>query len=142
MKNAWAALVVGFLFAIGVSIAGMVQPQKVVGFFDFFGQWDPTLMFVMLGALSVHSFSYYFIMKRTSPLLSSKWHVPTKREITPTLVSGSFIFGMGWALAGLCPGPAIVSVATMDLRVIIFIFSMLVGMFIFSNLDKKFKFRK
>lgn len=142
MKNAVAALVVGFIFAIGLGLSGMTQPQKVIGFLDLFGHWDPSLIFVMVGAIAVHFVTYKLIRKRKSPLLSPEWNVPTKREITPALVLGSFIFGVGWALAGFCPGPAITSLASFEVRPLVFVVSMLVGMVLFRMVDKKLKLQK
>lgn len=142
MKNGLAALVVGFIFAIGLGLSGMTQPQKVVGFLNLFGDWDPSLIFVMGGAIAVHFVTYRLIRKRTTPLLAPKWQVPTKTEITPALVIGSIIFGVGWGLAGFCPGPAITSLASFELRPLIFVVSMLVGMFLFKLLDKKLKLQK
>lgn len=142
MKNSFAALIVGFIFALGLSLSGMTQPQKVIGFLDLFGQWDPSLIFVMAGAILVHFVTYRLIRKKSSPLLSSHWHVPTKKEITPALVIGSFIFGIGWALAGFCPGPAITSLASLQMTPFIFVISMIVGMFLFGVLDRKLKIQK
>lgn len=142
MKNALAALVVGFTFALGLGLSGMTQPQKVISFLDIFGNWDPSLIFVMLGAIAVHFITYRLIRNRKSPLLSPDWHVPTKREITPALVIGSLLFGVGWALGGFCPGPAVTSLASFDGRVTTFVVSMLVGMFIFKQLDKILKLQK
>lgn len=142
MKNGLAALVVGFVFAIGLGISGMTQPQKVVGFLDLFGNWDPSLIFVMVGGILVHFVTYKLIRKRNSPLLSPEWHVPTKKEITPALVIGSLLFGVGWGLAGYCPGPAVTSLASFESQPVIFVLSMLAGMFLFRLLDKKLKFKK
>lgn len=142
MKNSIAALAVGFIFAIGLGLSGMTQPQKVIGFLDLFGQWDPSLIFVMIGAIVVHFITYKVIRKRNSPLFSSQWHVPTKKEITPALIIGAFIFGVGWALGGFCPGPAITSMASFDKTPFVFVISMLVGMFLFRQLDKKLKLQK
>ncbi|MFN3698306.1 MAG: DUF6691 family protein [Pseudobdellovibrio sp.] len=142
MKNALAALVVGFIFALGLGLSGMTQPQKVIGFLDLFGQWDPSLIFVMIGAIIVHFVTYKLIRKKNSPLLSSQWHVPTKKEITPALILGSFIFGVGWALGGFCPGPAVTSLASFDKTPIIFVASMLVGMLVFKVVDQKIKIQK
>lgn len=142
MKNSLAALVVGFVFAIGLGLSGMTQPQKVIGFLDLFGNWDPSLIFVMAGAIVVHFITYKLIRKRKSPLLSPDWHVPTKKEITPALMLGSFIFGVGWALGGFCPGPAITSLASFDKTPALFVISMLVGMFLFRAVDKKLKLQK
>lgn len=142
MKNGLSALVVGFIFALGLGISGMTQPQKVIGFLDLFGNWDPSLMFVMVGAIAVHLVSYRIIRKRNSPLLSMKWHLPTKTEITPALVLGAVIFGIGWGLAGFCPGPAVTSLASLEQKPFIFVMSMVIGMLIFRELDKKLKLQK
>lgn len=142
MKSSIAALIVGFIFAIGLTLSGMTQPQKVIGFLDVFGQWDPSLIFVMVGAILVHFVTYKLIRKKSSPLFGSQWHVPTKKEITPALVLGSFIFGVGWALGGFCPGPAVTSLASFDLVPLVFVGSMLLGMLLFKLLDKKLKIQK
>lgn len=142
MKNSLAAFVVGFIFAIGLGLSGMVQPQKVIGFLDIFGNWDPSLIFVMVGAIVVHFVTYKMIRKRSTPLLSPQWHVPTKKEITPALSIGAFIFGVGWALGGFCPGPAVTSLASFTKTPVIFVMSMIVGMYIFKFVDKKLKLQK
>lgn len=142
MKNSLLSLIVGFLFALGLGLSGMTEPQKVIGFLDFFGNWDPSLMFVMVGAIAVHFVTYKIIRKRSSPLMSLDWHVPTKKDVTPSLVIGSLLFGVGWALAGFCPGPAVTSVASFELRPLLFVLSMLVGMIIFQKIDKKIKFKR
>lgn len=142
MKNGLAALLVGFIFSIGLGVSGMTQPQKVVGFLDLFGNWDPSLIFVMLGGIVVHFASYKLIRKRQSPLFSIDWHVPTKKEITPALITGSMLFGIGWGLGGFCPGPAVTSLASFETRPAIFVLSMLVGMFLFKMIDKKLKIKK
>jgi uncharacterized protein len=142
MKNGLVALVVGFVFALGLGISGMTQPSKVVGFLDLFGSWDPSLMFVMVGAIGVHLLLYRLARRRKSPLLAAQWHVPTKNEITPALVIGAVLFGMGWGLAGFCPGPAVTSLASFEIKPFVFTLSMLMGMVLFQQLDKRMKFRK
>lgn len=142
MKNSISALIVGFLFALGLGISGMTQPMKVVGFLDLFGQWDPSLIFVMISAITLHFITYRLIRRRSHPMFDREWHVPTKTEITPALLAGSLLFGAGWALAGYCPGPAIVSLVRLDSRIIIFVVSMLLGMFVFKAIDRKVKFNK
>ncbi len=142
MKSALTSFLVGFIFAIGLGIAGMTQPAKIIGFLDVFGAWDPTLVFVMLGAIAVHLVTYKFIRKKKTPLLSKAWHVPTSRDITPSLISGSVLFGIGWALGGYCPGPAITSLASLQLRPLIFVISMIFGMLVFRLVDKKLNFKK
>ncbi len=142
MKNSIAALVVGFVFAIGLGLSGMTQPQKVVGFLDVFGKWDPSLIFVMLGAIIVHFVLYKLIRRRKTPRWAAQWNVPTKKDITLSLVLGSFVFGIGWGLGGFCPGPALTSLASFQVRPAAFVISMLVGMFLFRGLDRFCKFKK
>lgn len=142
MKNAVASFAVGVIFALGLGLSGMTQPQKVVGFLDLFGNWDPSLIFVMIGAIIVHFITYRLITKRGTPLLDVKWHVPTKRDLTPSLVLGSVLFGVGWGLGGFCPGPAVTSLASFELRPVLFVISMLIGMLLFNQVDKKFKLTK
>lgn len=142
MKQNLVSFIVGFIFAIGLGISGMTQPQKVVGFLDLFGNWDPSLVFVMIGAILIHLVVYKLFSKRPSPLLSEKWHLPTKKEVTPSLVVGSALFGIGWALAGYCPGPALVSLSSGSIDVAVFVVSMLLGMIIFKITDKKIGFNR
>lgn len=131
MSNSLAALVVGFIFALGLGISGMTQPQKVVGFLDLFGNWDPSLIFVMVGAIAVHIISYRLIRRRPTPFFDGQWHVPTRKDITLPLVLGSFIFGVGWALGGFCPGPAVTSLASFEIKPLVFVVSMVAGMILF-----------
>jgi uncharacterized membrane protein YedE/YeeE len=142
MKQAWAAFAVGFIFAIGLGVSGMTQPEKVQGFLDVFGHWDPSLMFVMIGAIGLHTLTYRWIRKRSSPLFSGRWHVPTKKDLTPALMIGSMLFGIGWGLAGYCPGPAVTSLAGFNFQAWLFVGAMLVGMLIFKVLDAKLKLQK
>ncbi len=142
MRQNLVSFIVGFIFAIGLGISGMTQPQKVVGFLDLFGNWDPSLVFVMIGAILIHLVVYKLFSKRPSPLLSEKWHLPTKKEVTPSLVVGSALFGIGWALAGYCPGPALVSLSSGSIDVAVFVVSMLLGMIIFKITDKKIGFNR
>lgn len=135
-------LIVGFLFAIGLGISGMTQPEKIIGFLDFFGSWDPSLAFVMIGAVVFHFITYQLIRKRPTPLLDKNWYVPNKKEITPALIIGSALFGIGWGLGGFCPGPAITSLASFEIRPFLFVLSMLVGMYLFRKIDQKLKLHK
>ncbi len=137
MKNNLAALTVGFLFALGLGISGMSRPDKVFGFLDLFGNWDASLLFVMIGAISVHFIAQKFILRRKAPLFSKQFFIPTSKEITKPLLIGAFIFGLGWGLSGYCPGPALTSVMSFQLRPLIFVFSMLVGMIFFRLYQKQ-----
>lgn len=120
----------------------MTKPAKVVAFLDLFGEWDPSLMLVMAGAVGVHFLTYRLIRKRKTPWFSGEWHVPTKKEITPSLIVGSLLFGIGWGLGGFCPGPALVSLASFEVRPLIFVVAMIVGMYLFRVADSRFHFRK
>ncbi|MBL7670553.1 MAG: YeeE/YedE family protein [Bdellovibrionaceae bacterium] len=141
-RNSLVALVVGLLFALGLGIAGMTQPEKVIGFLDVADTWDPSLLFVMVGAVGFHFVTYRLIRKRSSPFFSPVWHVPTKRDLTPTLVIGSFIFGIGWGIAGYCPGPAITALASFEVQPVIFILGLLLGMVSYKILDRKYQLKK
>lgn len=142
MKKNSTSFIVGFIFSIGLGISGMTRPEKILGFLDIFGSFDPSLLFVMVGAISLHYFTYKLIRKKDSPLLHSEWLVPTKKEITPALIIGSFIFGIGWALGGFCPGPALTSLASFQIRPLIFVVSMVFGMLLFKWIDSYLKLQK
>lgn len=135
-RNAIAAYVVGLVFALGLGLSGMTQPQKVLGFLDLFGHWDPSLIFVMGGAVGVHFITYRLIRRRPSPLFDTNWHVPTSRDITGRLVIGSVLFGIGWGIAGFCPGPALTSLATLTLKPWVFVGALLVGMLVYQKIEK------
>jgi uncharacterized membrane protein YedE/YeeE len=140
MKQNLLSAVVGFLFALGLGISGMTDPQKIISFLDIFGKWNPSLLFVMLGAISVHLVAYRFIIKRSTPLYSDKWHVPKSKKITRSVVTGSLLFGIGWGLAGYCPGPALASVATLSLSPLVFVVCMIAGMGFFKIVNSKVHF--
>lgn len=131
MKNKIAALIVGIIFALGLGISGMTRPEKVIGFLNIFGDWNASLAFVMAGAVGVHAVAYRLIRRRNSPLFSKEFYVPTSKSLTLPLILGAFLFGVGWALAGYCPGPAIVSLASFQSRPFIFVGSMILGMIAF-----------
>lgn len=128
------SFIVGFIFAIGVGISGMNQPQKIIGFLNPW-DWDPSLLFVMVGAIGVHVLAYPLVRKRASPILDTIWYVPTRKDITKRLVLGSAIFGIGWGLGGFCPGPAVISLVTGDLRVSLFVSAMILGMILFKKTE-------
>lgn len=132
---------VGFIFAIGLSISGMTQPQKIIAFLNPWG-WDPALLFVMMGALGIHIVLYPIVRKRHSPILDTKWHVPTRKDVTTRLMLGSALFGVGWGLGGFCPGPAVTSLATGDLRVFLFTGAMVLGMLIFKKTEPYLKLKE
>lgn len=136
MKNL-ISLFVGLIFAIGLGISGMTQVHIVRGFLDITGDWNFNLIGVMGGAIGIHSLLFYLIKKRSSPLLDSKFHLPTKNDIDGKLLMGAALFGIGWGWAGICPGPGIVATVSGDPNILIFIGSMLVGMFVFKKIESR-----
>ena len=100
----------GALFGVGLSLSGMINPNKVLGFLDVFGDWDPSLAFVMIGALLVTTLTSRLILKREQPLLGNTFHVPLQTALDWKLVSGAALFGIGWGMAGYCPGPAVATI--------------------------------
>lgn len=129
---------VGLLFAFGLGYSGMTQTHVVKGFLDVFGNWDMKLVGVMIGGIIVHSVVYQILKKRKSPILDSKFYLPTKIDIDKKLIAGAAIFGLGWGWAGICPGPGIVSLVSGDLSMITFIVAMVAGMYVFKFFEKKY----
>jgi len=128
MNRTVSALLAGFLFGLGLILSEMVNPKRVQGFLDITGSWDPTLAFVMGGALVVTSIGYKLIFARGRPMFESIFSVPTNRIIDKRLVLGGVLFGAGWGLSGLCPGPAVVALSTFNMDVVVFVISMIIGM--------------
>lgn len=132
---------VGLIFSIGLAISGMTQPQKIIQFLNPW-DWDPSLLFVMAGAVGVHIITYSLVRKRATPLFDSKWHVPTRKDITARLIIGSALFGIGWGLGGFCPGPGVVSLASFDQQPALFVGAMIAGMIIFKKTERYLKMRE
>jgi len=130
------AFISGLLFAFGLGLGGMTQPQNILAFLDITGNWNPALIYVMIGAILVHGVSYQFIKHRASPLLDSTFKMPTSKVIDRRLLMGAALFGMGWGLAGYCPGPGLASVFTGQKPTLVFVVSMLAGMFVFNFIEK------
>lgn len=124
-----AASFAGLLFGIGLTISGMVNPAIVLGFLDVTGQWNPTLLFVMVGALAV-ALPGYWLLKGRKPVLAETQQVPTHRDIDRPLVLGAMLFGVGWGIAGICPGPAIALLAIAPVSALIFLAAMTVGLWL------------
>ena len=119
----------GLLFGAGLLISGMTQPEKVLGFLDIFGAWDATLAFVMAGAVAVTCIGFALARRRGTPILAAQSQWPTRSSIDAPLVSGAVLFGIGWGLVGLCPGPALVNLAGLSTPVIVFVAAMAAGTF-------------
>lgn len=132
MYHRISEFLVGLIFGIGLILSGMTDPGKVIGFLDIFGAWDPSLAMVMAGAISIGLFAFALAKKRTSNYLGGTLHLPKSNEIDKPLVIGAVFFGAGWGLAGLCPGPGIVSLAAGQPKAAIFVVFMIAGMFLFE----------
>ena len=128
--------VVGLLFGLGLILSGMTNPGKVIGFLDLFGAWDPSLAFVMGGAILVGLFAFALAKKRTTNFLGTAMQLPKSNQIDKRLVVGSLVFGAGWGLAGFCPGPGLVSMASGNLKASIFVLAMIFGMIIFEFIER------
>lgn len=128
LKGLASALAAGAIFGFGLAISGMTKPSKVVGFLDVFGAWDASLAFVMMGAIAVHLVAHRIIRRRAAPLFEGRFHLPTRKDFDVRLVLGAAIFGVGWALAGFCPGPGLVSAASGSLAALVFVAAMTAGM--------------
>ena len=122
------ALITGALFGAGLNIGGMTNPARVRGFLDIFGDWDPTLIFVMGGALIVMTLAWQIQARMGKPVMAPQFSVPNRSDVTSNLVRGSVLFGVGWGIAGLCPGPAIAAIVIEPVSAAIFVVAMLVGM--------------
>ncbi|AVW91232.1 DUF6691 family protein [Celeribacter baekdonensis] len=120
----------GLIFGLGISMSGMANPAKVLNFFDFAGTWDPSLMFVMGGAVMVSFFGYRALFKRyETPAFEPRFVVPTSRVIDAKLVGGSLVFGVGWGIAGFCPGGALPALGSLDANVWVFFVALVAGIF-------------
>jgi uncharacterized membrane protein YedE/YeeE len=139
MKNHFDSLssfIVGLIFGIGLIFAGMTDPSKVIGFLDVAGLWDPSLAFVMAGAILVGLVAFRFARHRTMNFLGGAIRLPSKGDIDKRLVIGSLLFGIGWGMAGFCPGPALVSLGTGSPKAILFVLSMIAGMALFEGAER------
>ena len=127
------SLVCGIIFGIGLVISEMINPEKVLGFLNIFRDWDPSLAFVMIGALIISTPIFHLFKNNKKPLFSSSFLIPTNKTIDKKLIIGSILFGAGWGLIGLCPGPAITSLALFNVSCAIFVVAMFAGFYIASK---------
>lgn len=131
------SLLTGLLFGIGLILSGMANPAKVLGFLDLAGPWDPSLAFVMVGAIAVGLVAFTVARRRTTTLLGLEMRLPTSRDVDRRLLGGSLLFGAGWALAGFCPGPALAALGVGELKAAVFVGAMLLGMGAFELLERR-----
>lgn len=136
MRSIGMGFGVGLLFGGGLILAGMTRPAKVIGFLDLLGGWDPSLAFVMIGAIAVHALAYRLVPRMRGPLWGEGgWALPTRTDVDGRLVVGAALFGAGWGLGGYCPGPALTAVSTGAIPTLLFTGSMLAGMALFAAWD-------
>ena len=137
-KRLLAALAAGFVFGLGLVVSDMVNPARVIGFLDVAGTWDATLLTVMIGALVVSIPGFRFVLNRPHPLFGDGFSLPTKTDLDPRLIGSAALFGVGWGLAGLCPGPAVTALVTLAVPFFAFFVAMLAGAFAYDRLaDRK-----
>ena len=133
--NKLVALFCGTIFGIGLVISQMINPAKVLGFLNVFGEWDPSLALVMVGALIISSPLFHLFKNKEKPIFSTSFSISENKEIDKRLIFGSILFGAGWGLAGLCPGPAVSSIALLNISSVTFVFSMFIGFYIASKIS-------
>ena len=134
--NALASFVAGLVFGVGLIVSGMTDPGKVIGFLDIAGNWDPSLAFVMAGAILVGFFAFMIAQRRTRNVLGGAMHLPQRRDIDVRLIAGSVVFGVGWGLAGFCPGPALVSFGSGQDKAAVFVVAMLLAMLVYAFAER------
>ncbi len=131
----WTSLLTGLVFGLGLIVSGMANPAKVLGFLDVGGAWDPSLALVMAGAIAVGFVAFRFMKNRTLSLMGAEMKLPTASRIDRRLVMGSALFGIGWGIAGFCPGPGLVALGMGDTKALVFVAAMLLGMVVFELLE-------
>ncbi len=129
------SLASGAVFGVGLAVSGMTRPEKVRGFLDFLGRWDPSLAFVMGGAVLVHTVAFWRITKRRSPVFASRFGIPTRRDIDARLVVGAALFGIGWGLGGFCPGPGVTSLVGGAPPVVAFVLAMVASLAVTARIE-------
>jgi uncharacterized membrane protein YedE/YeeE len=132
-----AALLAGLVFGLGLLLSGMANPAKVLGFLDLAGSWDPSLAFVMAGAVGVGLVAFALARRRKTSLLGAEMKLPTTRGLDRRLIAGSLLFGIGWGLAGFCPGPGLVALGMGEAKALVFVAAMLAGMAVFEWLERR-----
>lgn len=132
-----SAFLTGLIFAIGLGISGMTDTTKVLGFLTLDAEWNPALMLVMGGAIAVHAIVYRIATKRSSPMYTDIFSIPSRRDIDGRLIGGALLFGVGWGLGGVCPGPGLVSLFGGAIEILIFVVMMAVGMVFFQQIQQR-----
>ena len=133
MKQNLIALLCGIIFGIGLSLSQMINPNKVLNFLDITGNWDPSLIFVMMGALAVAFVSFKWILKRPAPILAESFHISRKSPVDKPLILGAAIFGIGWGMSGYCPGPAVTGLGLLSFESVIMVVAIYLGFFAYNR---------
>ncbi|MBW6452703.1 MAG: YeeE/YedE family protein [Methyloprofundus sp.] len=129
MKTNLVALLAGIIFGLGLALSQMIDPSKVLNFLDISGNWDPSLAFVMIGALAVTMITFRFILKRSTPVFESSFHVSKQTIINKPLIMGAAVFGIGWGMTGYCPGPAVASLGLLSMEGVLMVVAIYAGFF-------------
>ena len=138
MTTVFTSLLTGLVFGLGLIVSGMANPVKVLGFLDLAGAWDPSLAFVMAGAIAVAALAFALAKKRTASFLGAAMKLPgSSRDIDRRLVIGSVLFGIGWGVAGFCPGPGLVALGMGEIKALVFVAAMLLGMGLFELIERR-----
>jgi uncharacterized membrane protein YedE/YeeE len=135
--NLVSSLLTGLVFGLGLIVSGMANPAKVLGFLDLAGPWDPSLAFVMAAAIAVGAIAFGAARNRTASMLGQAMRMPTARQVDRRLIGGSLLFGIGWGIAGFCPGPGLVALGMGEVKAAAFVFAMLVGMGLSEIVDRR-----
>jgi len=136
MRSILAALISGTIFGLGLCVSEMINPARVIGFLDVAGNWDATLLLVMVAAVTVTGIGFPFVTRRVKPVLANRFIFPEKSDIDLRLIAGSVIFGIGWGIAGLCPGPAVTALVSMSPSILMFVAAMAGGQWLASRLER------
>ena len=136
MKD-FLALISGIVFGTGLGLSQMIDRQRVLGFLDLAGTWDPTLLFVLAGAVAFTIVAFRFVLRRKTPLLADKFYVPSRNDVDGKLVLGAALFGVGWGLSGYCPGPGITALVLGSWNPVLFVLALVAGMFAFNYYEAR-----
>ena len=132
MAQQWIAWVAGVLFGLGLGLSQMIDRQRVLGFLDVTGIWDPTLLFVLGGAVAVTGIAFRFVLRRDRPIFGTRFFLPTRNDIDAPLILGAALFGIGWGISGYCPGPGIVALVLLHWQPVVFLISLVAGMALYQ----------
>lgn len=137
MQRTLSAFIAGLLFGVGLAVSQMTNPLKVLGFLDVAGDWDASLMLVLGGAVTVTFIAFRFVLRRTEPIFDSQFHLPKLSTVDKKLIGGSALFGVGWGIAGYCPGPGLASLSTLNPEAIVFVATLLAGMLVYRTFERQ-----